>query len=84
MSSKRLQLVTCLLGLFLFLVGASQSFAASSEKAITSFKIMGDGTVNEGAKTVAVTVPFGTVVTALVPTISVSCQATTINTHGDN
>ncbi len=46
--------------------------AASSEKAITSFKILGDGIVNEVSKTVAVTVPFSTNLTTLVPTISVS------------
>ncbi len=50
--------------------------AASSEKAITSFKILGDGIVNEVSKTVAVTVPLNTNLTALVPTISVSPLAT--------
>ena len=45
---------------------------ASSGKAITSFKILGNGTVDEETKTVAVTVPFNTNLTALVPTISVS------------
>ncbi|MFZ2658234.1 MAG: FG-GAP-like repeat-containing protein [Victivallales bacterium] len=48
----------------------------SSDKAITSFKILGAGSVNEGAHTVAVTLPFGTNVTNLVPTISVSPSAT--------
>ncbi len=45
---------------------------ASSGKAITSFKILGNGRVDEETKTVAVTVPFNTNLTALVPTISVS------------
>ncbi|MBR2567113.1 MAG: S-layer homology domain-containing protein [Paenibacillus sp.] len=47
----------------------------SSEKAITSFAFNGltpavTGTVNEAAKTVALTVPYGTNVTALAPTIT--------------
>jgi len=47
----------------------------SSTKAITAFTIPGQvgGTViNEGSHTVAVTVPSGTVVTALIPTITVT------------
>ena len=49
--------------------------AASSDKAITVFDFNGltpavVGTVDEPAKTIALTVPFGTVVTALVPTIT--------------
>ncbi|MDD3040980.1 S-layer homology domain-containing protein [Bacteroides sp.] len=48
--------------------------AANTTKAITAFNFNGltpavTGTVNEGAKTIALTVPYGTDVTALVPTI---------------
>jgi len=51
--------------------------APSSAKAITSFVIgSSTGTIDETAHTVAVTVPFGTVVTALAPTIVVSDKAT--------
>ncbi|MET0018267.1 MAG: hypothetical protein ABWQ15_13635, partial [Oscillibacter sp.] len=47
----------------------------SSQKAITAFNFNGLtpavlGTINESAKTIAVTVPYGTDVTALVPTIT--------------
>ncbi|MCK5479580.1 MAG: hypothetical protein KAJ06_00480, partial [Gammaproteobacteria bacterium] len=49
--------------------------AAADSKAITVFDFNGlapavIGTVDEAAKTVALTVPFGTVITALVPTIT--------------
>jgi hypothetical protein len=49
--------------------------AANPAKAITSFNFDGlipnvTGTVNEGAKTIALTVPYGTDVDALVPTIT--------------
>ena len=51
--------------------------AANSAKAITAFNFAGlappvTGTVNENAKTIALTVPFGTDVTTLVPTITIS------------
>jgi hypothetical protein len=47
----------------------------SSSKAMTSFNFAGltpdvVGTINEGAKTIGLTVPFGTNVTALVPSIT--------------
>ena len=53
----------------------------SSAKAITAFSFNGltpavNGTVNETAKTIAVSVPLGTNVTALVPSITVSANAT--------
>ncbi len=53
----------------------------SSEKAITSFNFSAltpsvNGTVTESAKTVTATVPNGTIVTALVPTITISENAT--------
>src|SRR5664280_1177929 len=49
-------------------------------KAITSFQFAGltpavVGSINEVTKTIALTVPYGTVVTALVPTIAVSALA---------
>ncbi|MHB1177158.1 MAG: T9SS type B sorting domain-containing protein, partial [Daejeonella sp.] len=46
------------------------SVAANPAKAITAFTILGNGTVNESAKTIAVTVPFGTDLTALVASFS--------------
>ncbi|MBT1707833.1 hypothetical protein KK062_06360 [Fulvivirgaceae bacterium PWU5] len=52
----------------------------SSEKNITSFKFLGltpnvTATINATTKTIAATVPAGTVVTALVPTIEISEDA---------
>ena len=47
--------------------------ALSSTKAVTAFNFTSPaatGTVNEGAKTIAVTVPFGTDVTSLTPSIT--------------
>ena len=51
------------------------SVAANPAKAITAFNFNGltpnvTGTVDEGAKTIALTVPYGTDVTALVPSIT--------------
>jgi len=50
------------------------TFAGSTAKALTAFSFAGfpgsAGTINEPAKTVAVTVPFGTNVTALVATFA--------------
>jgi hypothetical protein len=44
---------------------------ASSSKAITAFSIVGiDGTIDENAKTIAVTVPYGTDITALAATFT--------------
>ena len=53
----------------------------SSEKAITSFAFNAltpavTGTIDQGAKTIALIVPNGTNVTALVPTIGISAKAT--------
>jgi len=58
--------------------------AANSAKAITAFNLNGltpnvTGTVNEGAKTIALNVPYGTDVTALVPTITHSGVSITSN-----
>jgi hypothetical protein len=52
---------------------------AEAPKAITAFSFAtpaAAGTINETAKTISVTVPFGTVVTSLTPTITVSSGAT--------
>jgi len=50
------------------------SASAASAKAITAYSIAGfpavAGTINEAAKTIAVTMPFGTDVTALVATFT--------------
>src|SRR5512143_212122 len=49
------------------------TIAPSSEKAITAYSfnsVPATGTINEGAKTIDVTVPFGTDVTALVATFT--------------
>lgn len=53
--------------------------ALSTANAITEFTIpnqTGSSTINAGAHTVAVTMPFGTNVTALAPTITLSAGAT--------
>ncbi|MEO8065930.1 MAG: hypothetical protein ABI643_03725 [Candidatus Doudnabacteria bacterium] len=46
--------------------------APSSAKAITSFKILGNGTVTEADHTIAVSVPFGTDLSNLTPTIVIT------------
>ena len=51
------------------------TFAGNTDKAITAFNYQGlipavTGTIDEGAKTIALTVPFGTDVTALVATFT--------------
>ncbi|MCX6759617.1 MAG: hypothetical protein NT012_03595 [Candidatus Nealsonbacteria bacterium] len=49
--------------------------AAYTDKAITAFTVpdqVGTTTINESAKTIALTMPYGTVVTALVPTITIA------------
>ena len=52
------------------------SVASNSVKAITGFSINGiAGSVNEEAKTISITVPYGTDVSALAPVIDVSPQA---------
>lgn len=59
--------------------------ALNSAKAITGFSFANPaatGVINENAKTIAVEVPFGTDVTALVPTITVSPDATVSPTSG--
>lgn len=51
--------------------GGSSGVATTSDKAITAFSVLGvSGTVNEAAKTIAITVPNGTDVTALVATFT--------------
>ena len=59
--------------------------APSTAKAITAFTLNGltpavTGTVNEGAKTIALTVPYGTDVTALVPSITHTGASVSPNT----
>ncbi|WP_419822766.1 S-layer homology domain-containing protein [Anoxybacterium hadale] len=61
------------------------SIAANPAKAITAFNFNGltpnvTGTVNEGAKTIALTVPYGTDVTALVPAITHTGASVSPNT----
>ena len=61
------------------------SVAASPAKAITAFNFNGltpnvTGTVNEGTKTIALTVPYGTDVTALVPAITHTGASVSPNT----
>jgi gliding motility-associated-like protein len=51
------------------------SVAANPAKAITAFTIMGNGTVNESAKTIAVTLPYGTNVSALVASFSTTGES---------
>lgn len=59
-----------------YLLGFSEEVAApNSNKAIASFNFATPsvtGVVNESAKTVSLTVPYGTNVTALVPTITIT------------
>jgi len=53
--------------------GGLKDPSASSTKAITAFSFTNPaatGTINETAKTISVTVPFGTSVTALTPTVT--------------
>jgi hypothetical protein len=42
------------------------------DKAITSFKILDEGTVDESLKTITVNLPDGTAVTSLIPTIAIN------------
>lgn len=57
-------------------INAEKALQASTpQKAITAFNFLSpsvSGIVNEGAKTIILTVPFGTSLTALIPTITVS------------
>jgi len=56
------------------------NFTASTIKAITAFIIpnqVGDTVINESAHTIALTIPFGTDVTALVPTITITGSSVT-------
>ncbi len=62
--------------------------SANPAKAITAFNFNGltpnvTGTVNEAGKTIALTVPFGTDVTALVPTITHTGASVSPNTGVD-
>ncbi len=55
--------------------------AQSAAKAITAYSLNGvTGTINEGAKTIAVTMPHGTVVTALVATFTTNGTSVKVNT----
>jgi len=71
----------CLAGVFMFVSCKKQS----DEKQITSFSFTvppAVGVINESAKTIAVTVPEGTDVTALSPVIVVSSLATVVPYSG--
>ena len=62
-------------------MNTSGFYLLSSDKAITAFAFNGltpavTGTINEAAKTIALTVPASTIRTALVPTITVSDKST--------
>ncbi|SBW00519.1 exported hypothetical protein [uncultured Eubacteriales bacterium] len=60
-----------------------ESDTRSSAKAITGFALGGvDGTITEADHTIAVTLPYGTDVTSLIPTITVSANATVSPTSG--
>ena len=64
---------------------ATVTVAVNTAKAITNFNFEGltpivAGTINEGAKTIVLTVPYGTNVAALVPTISYTGASITPNT----
>ncbi len=55
----------------------------NSSKAITAYSLAGvAGTVNEAAKTIAVTMPFGTDVTALVATFTTTGASVTVGDSG--
>lgn len=82
-----------LLGVFIILPGCGgggDTCPGSSSKAVSAFSFAGfpgnAGTINEPAKTIAVTVPFGTDVTALVAVFSttgnVVMVGTTVQTSG--
>ncbi len=59
--------------------GGSGGVALSSTKAITAYSLAGvTGTINEMAKTFAVTVPNGTNVTALVATFTAANASVTV------
>jgi hypothetical protein len=58
---------------------SSGTVAPNSVKAITAYSLNGAaGTVNETAKTIAVTMPFGTNVTALVATFTTTGKSVTV------
>ncbi|MCX6427274.1 MAG: hypothetical protein NTU82_03870 [Actinobacteria bacterium] len=66
---------------------ATVTTAANTAKAITAFSFAGlsptvTGTINESAKTIALTVPYGTVKTALVSTFTASAGASVKLTNG--
>ena len=75
---KILSFTTALfLALSVFLVATPAVAAGSDAALITGFSIgLTDGTIDDTAETVAITVPFGTDVTTLTPTITVSTGAT--------
>ncbi len=55
--------------------------APSSAKSITAFSLLGiSGTINESAKTISVTVPYGTNVTALVATFTMTGVSVKVDT----
>jgi len=63
------------------ILGSGGASAHSAAKAITAYSLNGvTGTINEPAKTIAVTVPFGTNVTALVATFTAQGVGTKVGT----
>lgn len=61
--------------------GGSTGFVQNSAKAITAYSLSGNlGTINESAKLIAVTVPSGTSLTALVATFTSTGSSTNIGT----
>jgi hypothetical protein len=71
----------CLMTVFaLIACGCNSDDNKSSAKAITAYSISGaTGIINDTAKTIAVTVPYGTNVTALVATFTITGKKVTVN-----
>jgi ice-binding like protein len=69
-------LVACVAG-----CGGNDTVALNSAKAITAYSLNGaTGTVNESAKTIAMTMPFGTNVTALIATFTTTGASVNVGT----
>ncbi len=75
-------------GTLLFLLYSCSSDDAptlSGEKSITEFKVLGfSGTIDEAAKTILDTVPKGSDLTSLIPTITISSKASVSPTSGSS
>ncbi len=79
--SKLWCLVVLLVAFIAGCAGNSDTTTQSSAKAITAYSLAGStGTINETAKTIAVTVPNGTIVTALVATSTTTGAGVTVGT----